>query len=118
MIFRFSRRNDVVVAIHARSNNFIVVDYIDGDPVVNVMTGFAKVRGRYVSWRFTDCGDVIMAGHATLITHHRMIHTGYRCRRLKSKRAMANFAGISDGYMIGTHAHRKYPIVASIALLR
>jgi len=70
MVFRFPSGKDVIVAIHAWANDFIVVDYIDGHPIVDVVTGFAKVRGRYMSCGFTCRSDIIMTGCAALVSNY------------------------------------------------
>ena len=67
--------------------------------------------------RFTGGGHIVMARYTGLATYQCMVHRGRQCRGFKTKRGMANLAGVSNRDVIGCYTHREYTIVALVALL-
>ena len=109
--------NIAVVAVHAGANHFIMINKICRNPAINIVAGLAQIRGGYMTYRFTCSGHIVMARYTGLVTNQCMVHGGRLCRGFKTKRGMANFAGVGNRDVSGCYTHREYAIVALVALL-
>ncbi len=117
MVCRLAGGDITVVAIHARAHHFIMINEICRNPAINIVAGLAPIRGGHVAYRFTGSGDIVMARYTGLVTNQRMIHSGRPRRGFKTKRGMANLAGVGNRDVSGCYTHREYAIVALVALL-
>jgi len=106
-----------VVAIHAWAHHFIMINKICWNPAINIVAGLTQLRGGYMTYRFTGSGHIVMARDTGLATNQRMIHGGRPRRGFKTKRGMANLAGVGNRNVSGCYTHREYAIVALVALL-
>ena len=94
-----------------------MINKICRNPAINIVAGLAQIRGGYMTYRFTGSGHIVMARYTGLVTNQCMVHGGRLCRGFKTKRGMANFAGVGNRDVSGCYTHREYAIVALVALL-
>lgn len=121
MIRILARGLHAVVAIHALSRCFVVIE-IDcwNSPTIDVVARFTQIRGGEMTGTFTRGGHVIMTGHTALPAKDTVIEPYTRSGggRFKSEGGVTDVTGICDGNVIRGNTNREDAVVAGITLFR